>query len=668
MPPGVAARRLAAELGRQAERVSALWLERSFDDAALLRRTGCGTVEGLWHVLDSRPAPFVATSAGARAVTSLLPGEHDRVLAAAERAVAREVDLLGSGPLTLGRPVRWCTDPKSGVTWPDGYGPSLDVVDAARPSDVKLPWELSRMQWLLPAGQAYLLTGDERYAAAARDVLDEWIAANPYLRTVNWAVAMEAALRIYSWVFLFHSLGASASWEEPSFRSRFLRTLWLHAVFVSRHLELSAVNGNHLDADAAGLVGAGLFFPGREPSRWSRLGWQILERELPRQVTSDGVDFEMSCAYHRLVAELFLLPALWRLRAGLDVPDGYRDRMAAMAGFAASYTRDDGSSPLWGDADDGRALPLGGQPLGDHRYLAGLIGIALDRPKALALAGGHRSEAAWFLGAEAAARLPAGSSPVGGTHAFVEGGVYVLRGARDHVFVDCGPVGLGGRGGHGHNDCLSFEAVLAGEHLVVDSGSFVYTASLAERDRFRSTASHNTPAVDGAELNRFVGSPWFLANDATPKVALFRTAGDVDVLVAAHSGYVRLSSPVTPERTIALDRGAHVLAVRDRFAGTGAHHVSIPFHLAAGVAAEAAGDGRWWLRARGVTFVFELADPDAWQVHVEPAWISPSYGVRTPITRLRLEREGPLNEALVAIGPELAGDLLARARAALSST
>ena len=70
-------------------------------------------------------------------------------------------------------------------------------------------------------------------------------------------------------------------------------------------------------------------------------------------------------------------------------------------------------------------------------------------------------------------------------------------------FIDCGPIGLAGRGGHGHNDALSFEAWLEGAPLVIDRGSFVYTGSFEKRNEFRSTASHNTPSVDGEEINRF---------------------------------------------------------------------------------------------------------------------------------------------------------------------
>jgi uncharacterized heparinase superfamily protein len=447
---------------------------------------------------------------------------------------------------------------------------------------------------------------------------------------------------------------------------RFLRTLWLHAEFTARNLERATVNGNHLDADAAGLVFAGLFFPGARATQWADIGWRILEAELPRQVTADGVDFEMSSAYQRLVLELFLFPALYRVCQGLSVAVAYRERLATMARFAATYTRPDGSSPAWGDADDGRALPLGGQSLGDHRYLAGLVGLGLDRPDALAAAAGPRSEAAWVLGPDVAARLPTRADPGLGTTGFEQGGIYVMRGRRDHVFVDCGPVGLAGLGGHGHNDCLSLEASLDGVHLLTDCGSYVYTASMEERDRFRSTAYHNTPQVDGLEQNRFTGSPWTLANDADPSVHRWSPGEHVDLLEASHTGFARRSA-VTPVRTIVLDRALHALALRDVFVGSGTHAFRVPFHVAPGIDLVKMTEGQWLLQAPTATFALSFADSGQWEAVLEEGWCSPSYGVRSPIQRLVLTRSGRAAPLLVAIGPATAGDLLDWATQALDA-
>ncbi len=62
---------------------------------------------------------------------------------------------------------------------------------------------------------------------------------------------------------------------------------------------------------------------------------EFLCDELPLQVYPDGVDFEASIAYHRLVQELFLFPALYRMAANLPVGESYRERLLAMARFTA---------------------------------------------------------------------------------------------------------------------------------------------------------------------------------------------------------------------------------------------------------------------------------------------------------------------------------------------
>jgi hypothetical protein len=638
-PPRVVARRAAQEAVAAAERYTAPRRARALTEQRLANRHGAATVEELWERLSARP--FVAAArVDAAALDRCCPGERDRVRALAERALRREVDLLGSGPTLLGTPIDWHRDFKTGLSWPVAWGRGIEYTNLDRPSDVKVPWELSRLQWLLPAAQAQLLEPDEERAAGVRAILEEWLDANPYGLGVNWAIAMESALRILSWTYLFHAFAGSEAWADRRFRFRFLAALDLHAQWTLRHVERSDVNGNHYTADAAGIAWAGSFFD--EPA-WAGRGWQILLEELPLQVTPDGVDFEASTAYHRLVAELFLLPALYRERVGLAVPAEYRERVSAMARAALVLTRDDGTTPLLGDADDGRALPLGGQGLGDHRYLAGIVAAAWGDDELRGSFSGPRSEAAWLLGPDAAAGLPERASAPVGSHAFADAGLYVLRGAGDHVLVDAGPVGLAGRGGHGHNDCLAVDAYLDGEAVVLDSGSYVYTADPAARNEFRSTAAHCTPVVDGLEQNPIPESLWLLDYRARPTVEEWST-GAVDLLRARHEGYA--AAGVVPVRTVALDHETHRLLVRDEFRGEGDHDLLVPWPLAEGLEPELDGAAT----ARAGRFRFRWS-PD-WSAEVGDGWISPSYGVRRPRRVLALRRRGPLRPLAVLIEPE----------------
>ena len=657
-PPHVILRWLGRQVRSELDQRLARRRSRRMTPSRLLAAVKGESLDSLWARLAESPFAPYTEPIPAVDYEKICPGDGARIIEAAEKTVERRVDLLGSGDVALGRPIQWHKDFKSGHGWPMALFRRLDVLDLGRDSDVKVPWELSRLQWLIPAGQAYLLTGEERYAGAARQVIEEWAEANPLARGVNWACTMDVALRGITLVWLFHVFNRSAQWWDGDFRDDFLKLLYLHGDFTSRHLEWTDVNGNHLLAGAAGLVVMGLFFgTGSGPRSWQRRGWQILNDELPRQVFADGVDFEASTAYHRLVLELFLLPALHRLKQGLDVPGAYASRLRRMAAFTAAYGRADGTSPLWGDADNGRVLPFGPQAWGDHRYLVGQVGLAFGDDAQAATAAGP--EVFWMMGPDAAAKAAesAPEAPNVGSRAFPDGGVYIMRSdggktGPDHVFIDCGPVGLGGRGGHGHNDCLSFEAVLGGTALITDCGSYVYTADALWRNDFRSTAFHNTPMVDAQEQNRFVDPDylWTLRDDATPEVRLWQTSDDADWFVGAHGGYRRLDQPLTTVRAIMLEKAGHRLLVVDDFEGGGSHGIRIPYHFHPGVEPEPAGPGLWKLRAGDRDFLL-ASDGEGWSSALGDGWVSPSYGVKHPARVLNFMLDGPPRPLAVALMP-----------------
>jgi hypothetical protein len=617
---------------------------RAFDVRQLLHRTGDASLEALWERLAAQPWPLASAAMQSADLDRVAPGASALLLERAERAGRHEVDLLGSGPTALGARIAWDTDFKTGDRWDAGYFRSIPLVQRDRPSDVKMPWELSRLQWLLPAGQAYLLTGDERYAAEVREVLEQLMGANPVGATVNWAIAMEPAMRILVWTWLFRALARTRAWQDAQFRARFLCCLYQHGAFVARYVERADINGNHFTADCAALVVAGTFFGGAARD-WLVGAWQDLENEIGRQLLADGVDFEASAAYHRLVTELFLIAGVFAEHAGLKMSAAYRARLAAAARFTAAYARSDGSAPLWGDADDARALPLGTAPLADHRHVIASVAAVLgDRALGALVPGAAWEEVLWLFGPGALAP-PSAPPPPLASAAFASGGVYVLRAGRAHVFIDCGPVGLAGRGGHGHNDILSFEAELDGTAVVSDAGCYVYTASFADRNRFRATAAHNTPQVDGEEVNRFISPDllWFLRDDARPLDALIREESECVVFSGGHSGYLRLADPVAVRRTITLQNDGRRLSVQDRFGGRAPHHVRVPLQLALGWRTHALEPGcARFVHDSGRGLEVLWSGGGVWQCSCGSGDIAPSYGVLERAPRLEWSAGGQI--------------------------
>ena len=108
------------------------------------------------------------------------------VVEEADRICRHEFNLLGSGLHSWGASIDWHVDPKSAYRWPKKFYTELFPVSRpANGADVKLPWELSRMQHLPTLGQAYRLTGKEYYARELVAQITHWLDDNPCLLGVN---------------------------------------------------------------------------------------------------------------------------------------------------------------------------------------------------------------------------------------------------------------------------------------------------------------------------------------------------------------------------------------------------------------------------------------------------------------------------------------------------
>jgi uncharacterized heparinase superfamily protein len=199
----------------------------------------------------------------------------------------------------------------------------------------------------------------------------------------------------------------------------------------------------------------------------------------------------------------------------------------------------------------------------------------------------------WLLGAEglrAYENLSAGEPA--SSAAFREAGTYVLRDADLYLLLSACGAGARGRGSHAHNDALSMEVSACGSNFVVDPGTYVYTADLAARQEFRSTAYHSTVEIDGVEQNETdARTPFRIGDDARPRPLRWATSNTTDLVSAEHHGYERLSSPITHARTVMLDKRRRFFIVEDALAGRGSHTFRFRFHAGRGIGARVRDDG-----------------------------------------------------------------------------
>jgi uncharacterized heparinase superfamily protein len=522
------------------------------------------------------------------------PAETEKLIDDARRIVTEHCwPLLGFGEKCFGRAdIDWNLDPLSGRDWPLTYHADIDLMRADG-SDARVLWELNRLGHFITLGRAYAVTSDEQFSAEIFRQIASWRQQNPVALGINWNCAMEVALRAINLLAAL-SLTLHAPQLTEDTLSELLMVLNQHGAHIRRNLEYSHIaTSNHYLCDIAGLLWLGILLPELEEAEgWRTFAFEELLKEMDRQVLNDGADYEASTGYHRLKVELFLYSFVLCHINGTEIDQKYWQKLRAMIDYIKAYLRPDGRAPLIGDTDSGQVLPITRRSADDHRYLLAL-GAAIFKEPAFKGEEECPEEVLWVLGESGVrdfAKLPPGNTTR--SQAFPDAGTYVLRQDDLYLLFNASGSGLRGRGSHGHNDALSVEISACGTAFVVDPGSYVYSADLHERHLFRSTAYHSTVQIDEAEQNSIEEeTPFVIGDEAHPQLIKWEPGEEIDLVIAEHDGYRRLTQPVTHRRAVSFDKLNRGWSIEDSFTGEGEHDFSFRFHFAPGLISTVRSDG-----------------------------------------------------------------------------
>jgi len=539
---------------------------------------------------------------------------EEAILDQAERILAGRYSLLGFEGVHLGNPPEWGRDWAHGACAPARYQRLIPFLDFAVAGDHKVIWELNRHQHFVLLAQAWRLSGRREFLDELRRQWLDWIRRNPFERGINWTSALEAGFRALSWLWALHLCGPELA--EPEI----LTSLGQHALFIENNLSIYFSPNTHLLGEAVALYALGAALrENRRAARWRRLADDLVWRQLERQVRSDGAHFEQSSWYHLYALDMFLFHYL---QAGR--PAAMCERLERMAEFLDAIMGPARRLPLIGDDDGGRFFhPYGIREKFGRGTLAACA-VLFDRSEWLAATEDLGHLAGWWLGTEAR-RKPAPTRSATSCRVFPESGYVVFNRSPWWVLFDAGPFGPLAAG-HSHADTLSLVVRCGDEDLLIDSGTYTYTADRFWRDYFRGTAAHNTVRVDGCDQARPAGH---FAWQGRPETRLEEVRPE---LARAWCAYPVSGGRLLHRRAVELtgDR----LIITDELAGPPGEHLLEQFWHC-GVPVVPAGERTYRL---GASAILETGEDGT----LEQGWRSTAYGQKQTAPVVVVRRRGGL--------------------------
>lgn len=322
-------------------------------------------------------------------------------------------------------------------------------------------YNLNYFEYVYPLYNKYKNTKDKRYYIKFKQLICAWIDSNNIENGDGWH-PYTISLRLVNWI-CGYQLFERIIQEDFEFRLKFLSSVYKQYTFLQNNLEKDVL-GNHYFENIKAIILASIFF--QQSGVLARFVNE-LKIQLREQVLEDGMHFELSPMYHKIIFEDLLKIGYWL--SFTQYSEANKEiviYIKKMVDCIYSLETGMGKTPFFNDSGNNVSKDI----------------------------------SCLILSAEKLFSVKPSFKNV-----FKESGYYVLVNKNMKLIVDCGSICPDYLPAHGHCDTLSYELSIEGRPFLVNSGTFEYRKG-RWRDFFRSTKAHNTLVIDHKEQAQFWGS------------------------------------------------------------------------------------------------------------------------------------------------------------------
>ena len=393
----------------------------------------------------------------------------------------------------------WNKDYESNYVYPIKYYGDIKYINFDDKTDVKNVWELSRLHHLVIISKAYALSSNVIYYDYIKKQINSWVDNNPIGRSVNWTCNMEVSIRVVN-LILCYTLISKFLENDNDFKKKLKALIYYHNKHIFENLEnYSEKRNNHYLSNLMGLLISSRFLENKDSKRYKRyqkFARLEMESEIDKQIYCDGVTYEISTNYQKVVFEIILISFVLGESKDNKFEDKYKHTLKKMYVFLNNIKYKDGTFPLIGDNDNGNIIVFNNYFNKNRTNLNTILGLCKTY---LSNSIPPENSLSIFLKPKKINHLKIDEKK----NIYKDSGYYIMDNKRIKMIILCGPLSMLGQGGHSHNDQLSFILDIDELPIFIDPGTITYTGNSKLRNHSRATHSHNTVQIDHDEQNLF---------------------------------------------------------------------------------------------------------------------------------------------------------------------
>lgn len=414
-----------------------------------------------------------------------------------------EFDCLGYGKLNFSNDNVWNSDLIHKYQWPDKYFNKINYVKKSVKCDVKIPWEINRLQFLTNISLQFLKTKNTSLIQQYQTVIENWTRINKTGYGISWTCNMEVSIRAINLITSFIILNDKIDIE---LKKKIKILILEHYQYIKSFPEISDVSGNHYLSNLTAEYFCSYFIYGNNNPITNRaLDNFFIEASM--QFKKDGCHFENATIYHRLCLDFVAIVLALSSRQGLNKK---LFNIFSKGIILCNKISSDFILPIIGDADSGNVFWFGND-CRNYKYLDNffrhlngetLKNISQECKILVALSGtNYKKQKIKNLYSE---------NFIGNIS-----GYSINKSKNFTMIMRYGIQGMKGRASHDHDDAQNISLLRKGKDILVDEGCKSYSLDPEIRKKDILSSGHNGlklldheryPVKDGSVISSIRGA------------------------------------------------------------------------------------------------------------------------------------------------------------------